>query len=502
MTARAVVRGVLCCVVSAVFCGTLVRPSEAAKRGTERARARAVAALDAGQPELALATIDSLLRLDPSDLSAAWLAARAEEAIGRLESARCRFLELEGVAPDTDEGRSAARERMRLDSVFAKRFSDFEGAESARGLGDFEGAEGPALADRGSGGALLFPLDDLGQAGGGANFGLAWSYLMSERLAGSLVCPAPVSVALLVQERLASGRGIHLPDEVERLPVNTVPGLWRRLALLPDAAGRSYLATTAPAGDEPDGDRLAFENALVRFQTDHALVASGEADLATQRAVEEAVVRWLLTPPPSLRPEQVAQAAELGGARYVLRGTYRREGDEIRLQMGWLDEDGRDAGLPPFAATFAADEAPAVATRAADAFLRAVGDARGASTPSDVPLATDLELVTTGLLLADRGAERLALDRWEGLDANIARWPLAARRLEALRDPFGADAAFANAHEARVRDRWLTASPLPSTPQIEAILLDVVGASVRPATPGPYELLTESGRVLIRVEGP
>ncbi|MCA9726911.1 MAG: hypothetical protein KC729_04455, partial [Candidatus Eisenbacteria bacterium] len=110
VTSRAFVRHTL--LVALVFQTILVH---AAFADDPRARAHAIANLQAGRYADALATCDSLLALDLSDLTAAYVGARAQELLGRATRARVRYLAIEGVAPDRRVGELARIRRHDLE---------------------------------------------------------------------------------------------------------------------------------------------------------------------------------------------------------------------------------------------------------------------------------------------------------------------------------------------------------------------------------------------------
>src|SRR5690606_18051166 len=259
---------------TAAFLASFFLLAGAALADQSPARDRAREALWAGRAADALATSDSLLALDLTDLTAGYVAARAEELLGRTARARLRYLDLEGAAPGTDVAELANVRRRDLEWKLAEE-------RNARGIVELEGdtEASPLVA--------LFPLEPLGGESDPPYFGLAWTYLIFESWRGAGIAPAPVSSTLLVQELLAGGQAVRAPSDIGRKPINTLGGVRARLAAIPGRDGKPYREDA-----EGEWDVIARE-AIERFQADHGLPVTGDADLTTLAALDRALDRWI-----------------------------------------------------------------------------------------------------------------------------------------------------------------------------------------------------------------
>lgn len=442
-------------------------------------RVRALSLLEEGEATRAVSLLDSLLRADPHDLPAAWLAACGEEAAGRSEAARIRHLELEAIGGSRDVARLACLARRRLEAAAADSLTRLpSGWDVAPRL-----RSGPL--------ALLLPLENFGDPEIGPGFGLFFSYLLYEALAASELPPVGIPEMLAVEDLLAFGRVTRAPAGLEALPVNSLAGLARRLELLPARDGSSYL-------NDSSRDPAAMQAALLRFQSEHDLLASGEADPATQRALEHALEVWALEPPPPLPPSDVSRVIALTGARVAFRGTYRIAGEAVEMRFSWLDRTG-EVSLAGENRTFALADAGAEAERAALLLTQTLGGRSSeAAASSEVPESFRADW-TAGLLLADRGLPARARARFEG---ELAPWPLLARTAESLALP-AADAIALAAHlEEEIRSEGEDDFGRELDAMLEVVGGSHQGAATNTAAPSVYRVLGGQGLLRIRVEGP
>jgi hypothetical protein len=446
-------------------------------------RVRAVRLIEAGNVVGATALLDSLLAEDPTDATASYWAARAAEEAGREAAADCRYLALEGFAPGTREAVLSQWRRRALE----RRAAD---ALAARGPDRVDGG-----AARGASGAvLLLPPENVDAPDDAPLFGFAWTYLLHEALRGSGICPVPVPVALAAVDLLRYGKPIRAPLAASTAPVNTVEGLRERLSILPGADGVLYLEN--PAGTW--GDDLEY--ALVRFQRDHGLQPTGEADLGTQGRIEETLLTWLQQIPPPVDPKQVSRVAELCGATAVVRGTWRREEGRITVELSPLDAQGGSRFGEPVITTFTPEDAPAAAREAASrlALRLGGGELEAAAEWSLTP--SELEQAAATLLLLDRGLPRPVLDQWTRVPLSWFAWPaLASARVAAGLGPEQAAAA-----EQALREAWLRAPGLDGRAALDG-LMDGLGLPVGPGEgaqgePAPWRVIGSEGILHIHGE--
>jgi hypothetical protein len=446
-------------------------------------RVRAVRLIEAGGVVGATALLDSLLTEDPTDATAAYWAARADEEAGREAAAGCRYLAIEGFAPGTREAVLSEWHRRALE----RRAAD---ALAARGPDRVDGGAG-----RGAGGAvLLLPPENVGAPDDAPLFGLAWTYLLHEALRGSGICPVPMPVALAAADLLRYGKPIRAPLAVSTAPVNTVEGLRARLSILPGKDGVFYLESPEGAW----GDDL--ESALVRFQRDHGLPPNGEADPGTQARIEETLGVWLQQIPPPVDPKQVSRVAELCGATAVVRGTWRREDGRVIVALSPLDALGGSRFGEPVTASFTAGDAPVAAREAASRLALRLGG--GELEPAAGWLLTppELEQATATLLLLDRGLPRPALDRWMRAPLSWFAWPA----LASARAAAGLGPEQATATEHALRDAWLRAPDLDGRAALDG-LMDGLGLPVGPGggargEPAPWRVIGNEGILHIHGE--
>jgi hypothetical protein len=370
---------------------TFAGPACARDSGGESGlRREALARLDRGDAFGACGLLDTLLMRNQRDGVGAFWAARAREAAGRTEEARCRYLRIEGLAPGTREAELSRARRMRIERVQADVLSeDFPAAPAGAG------GDSPPLP----GSLLLLPPEDIGASGEHPPFALAWTDLLSDALRGSDLCPSPLPATLALLDLFHDGHAVRATEEAALHPVNTVEGLRARLRGLPAADGAPYLASGG-GGWEAD-----LAEALRRFQQDHSLPLTGEADLATEARLESEYREWLLLAPPPLDPRNLPEAARRLRAERVLRGIYRWDEGRVLVQLTLLDANGRAAGHEPITLTFAAEETPAMALRAATLL--------GASPPlprvAPARLSPgEMESFASARLVLDRGTGRAA----------------------------------------------------------------------------------------------
>lgn len=394
-----------CCARTWIVLGILaVLWSEPAQADEVSAHDRARAALWAGRPADALATSDSLLALDLTDLVAGYVAARAEDLLGRTDRARMRYLDLEGAAPGEKVAELARIRRRDLEWKLA------EQQDSLRLLESEPGNFAPMVA--------LFPLEPLGGESDPPYFGLIWSYLLFEGLRGAGLAPAPIASTLLVQERLAGGQAVRAPSDIGRKPINTSAGVRARLAAIPDRDGKPYLESAA--GEWDAGAREAIE----RFQADHGLPVTGDADLTTLSTLDRALDRWIERAPKPLPPNLVPRAMELLGAAWALRGTYRLEGSRVVVQLFLLSPDGQSS-IDPIILRFPIDQTTTYAFEAARRLASAAGTRLASGVEAEKLLdESALELAARTLVILDRGLPRIPESRWAGLPARVQDWRL------------------------------------------------------------------------------
>lgn len=372
------------------------------------ARDRARAALWGGRPADALATGDSLLALDPSDLTAGYVAARAEDLLGRSWRARARYLDLEGAAPGERVAELAGIRRRDLEWKLADR----------------QNSLGPALLESETENTApvvaIFPLEPLGGESDPPYFGLIWTYLLFEAWRGAGLAPSPIASTLLVQEVLAGGKAVRAPSDIGRKPINTLGGLRARLAALPDREGRPYLDAA-----EGEWDSVAKE-AIERFQADHGLAVTGEADLTTLSTLDRALDRWIERAPGPLPPNLVPRAMELLGAKRAVRGTYRLEGERVVVQLFLLAPDGQSS-IDPIILRFPIDETTHYAFEAARQLAASAGTQLASGVGAEKLLdESALELAARSLVILDRGVPRIPESRWGGLPERVQEWRLVA----------------------------------------------------------------------------
>jgi hypothetical protein len=445
-------------------------------------RVRAARLIEAGDVVGATVLLDSLLTEDPTDAAAAYWAARADEEAGREAVADCRYLALEGFAPGTREAVLSEWRRRALE----RRAAD---ALAARGPDRVDGGAGRGA----SGAVLLLPPENAGAPEDAPLFGLAWIYLLHEALRGSGICPVPVPVALAAADLLRYGKPIRAPLAVSTAPVNTVEGLRARLSILPGTDGVLYLES--PAGTW--GDDL--DNALVRFQRDHGLPPTGEADLGTQGRIEETLLAWLQQIPPPVDPKQVSRVAELCSATAVVRGTWRREEGRITVELSPLDALGGSRFGEPVIASFTPGDAPAAAREAASRLALRLGGGTLEPAAGWSLTPPELEQATATLLLLDRGFPRPVLERWMRVPLSWFAWPaLASARAAAGLGPEQAAAA-----EQALREAWLQAPGLDGWAALNE-LMDGLGLPVGPGegahgAPAPWRVI--GGEGILHIHG-
>lgn len=450
--------------------------------GATDPRARAIIELASGRPEIAQAVADSVLRADLSDLTAAYVGARAAEAGGDLDGARCRYLELERVAPGQPVARLAADRRRSLEARQADRLATDARTRTAEPRGD--GAVAPRDL------VLLLPLENLGEAEPGAGFGLAWTFLLDEALRGTELCPVGLPAMLVTQDQVTGALPRRISEAVRRFPVNSLTGLDARLAALPDREGRSYLAA---AGADSAAIR---RDALLAFQRDHGLVPSGEADRETQRALESALERWVDEPPAALAPEAVPRAMRQLGAGLALRGTYVLEGERARVQFGWIDLEGREVAAAvsrSFPVVAAREEARAAAL---DLVRRRGGTPHLEGDRIDLDPSA-LRTLTDGLLLDARGAGELAARRWEGLDRLVDQWP----RAREVRAAWRIDEARLRETELHLLNDWARGPVFDPRREVERFV-EQLGVGAAPVDPNAIGVLGTLGILDLEIEGP
>lgn len=444
------------------------------------AEERAWLLLRTGEADRASAVLDSVLRADPSDLVAAYYAAEAHARAGRIAEARCRWLELESLAGDEEVGRLSLTARRTAESAVADGWIEGEptpGAPTGRRV-------------------LLLPLDNLGDAGASPSFGLAWSYLLGEALAGSELCPIGMPEMLAAIDHRLQEPPRRVPADLESMPVNGIAGLAARLRWLPSADGRPYLAREAKE-TRAEPDAAALEKAVLRFQSEHALLPTGSADQGTQRALEETLVGRASVLPAPLAPDQVLPLLSALGADYALRGTYRVEGGRVQVRLAWLDRAGKDA-VPPQTLLFSIDDAGPESRNAAASLLtglRLGSPARGAVRPA----APALEPMTLGLLLSDRGLVSAARERFLDCGPALETWPLAERMADWTADPFP------DSQSERLLSRLLSRRSLDAGASLDRLSHDLGGSFGRSGArsdPNGVDLLGTSGRIRVHVEGP
>jgi hypothetical protein len=439
-------------------------------------RVRAVRLIEAGDVVHAAGLLDSLLSEDPTDATAAYWAARADEEAGREAGADCRYLALEGFAPRTREAVLSEWRRRALE----RRAAD---ALAARGPDRVDGGAG-----RGASGAVLLLLpENVGAPDDAPLFCLAWTYLLHEALRGSGICPVPVPVALAAADLLRYGKPIRAPLAVSTAPVNTVEGLRARLSILPGTDGVYYLES--PEGNW--GDDL--ENALVRFQRDHGLPPTGEADLGTQACIDETLLVWLQQIPPPVDPKQVSRVAELCGATAVVRGTWRREEGRITVELSPLDALGGSRFGEPVMASFTPGDAPAAAREAASRLALRLGGGKLEPAPGWSLTPPELEQAAATLLLLDRGLPRPVLERWTRVPLSWFAWPA----LASARAAAGLGPEQAAATEQALREAWIRAPGLDGRAVLNG-LMDGLGLPVGPGEgahgePAPWRVIGSEG---------
>lgn len=467
----------------ALFIVTMLGTSGFATAATPRARA--VRQIEAGDVVGAAALLDSLIREDPADATAAYWAARADEEAGRESAADCRYLALEGSAPGTREAvlaewRRRALERRAADAL-AERGPDRVDAGGGRGAG---------------GAVLLLPPENAGAPDEAPLFGLAWTYLMHEALRGSGICPVPVPLALAAADLLRHGKPVRAPLIASTAPVNTVEGLRARLSILSGPDGVLYLES--PVG----GWGADIESALVRFQRDQGLPPTGEADSGTQARIEETLVAWLQQIPLPVDPKQLPRVAELCGATAVVRGTWRREGARITVELAPLDALGGARFGEPVTASFSPGDAPGAAREAASRLALRLGGGALRPTAGWSLTPAELEQAAASLLLLDRGFPRPVLERWTRAPLSWFAWPT----LASARAAAGLGPEQAAATEAALREAWIQAPGLDGRAALDGLMeglgLPVGRGEAAHGGPTPWRVIGSEGILHIHGELP
>lgn len=391
---------------------TVVLCAHPALADQSSARDRAREALRAGRAADALATSDSLLALDLTDLTAGYVSARAEELLGRTLRARLRYLDLEGAAPGSDIAWLANVRRRDLEWKLAEE-------RNAQGIGLLSAQAEPEATPL----VAIFPLEPLGGESDPPYFGLIWSYLIFESWRGAGIAPVPISSTLLVQELLAGVRTVRAPSDIGRKPINTLGGVRARLAAIPDREGKPYLESA-----EGEWDVTARE-AVERFQADHGLPVTGDADLTTLATLDRTLDRWIERPPRALPPNLVPRAMELLGATRAVRGTYRLEGSRVVVQLFLVSPDGQSS-IDPIILRFPIDETARYAFEAGRRLAASAGTQLAPRLEAERPLdESALELAARTLVILDRGLPRIPESRWGGLPSRVQEWrPVADAR--------------------------------------------------------------------------
>ena len=441
-------------------------------------RQRGVSWLEQGRAAEALSLFDSLIVADLTNLGAGHLAATAESELGRPGRARCRWLEIEVVGREWEVGRLARYSRREVEQELADR-------QLALGAAWFS-AETPVLT---APGIVLLPLESLGGDVEGEYYGLAWSYLLFDALRGSRLCPAPIPSTLLALDLVTSGRGVRLPAGVASQPLNTVGGLRGRLALLPSGLGGGVLESTSGDWDDQLREALRF------FQQTQGLAVTGEADPESQRRLETVFRAWLESPPPPLPPNLVSRVLGVLGATRAVRGTYRIEDGEVRVQISVVDQAGQPTDPTPILLDFPLGETAAQTRRAAAEIARLAGGRLSAWTrmPGEIGFGR-WNTAARARLVFDRGLPRMETRRWEELPQDVREWePLASLREDALWD--------ARDRERTVREwrrAWIAESALDRYAAHDAFRSGMNGAPGDYLGPSATRIVGTQGRIRIR----
>jgi hypothetical protein len=193
-----------------------------------------------------------------------------------------------------------------------------------------------------------------------------------------------------------------------------------RLAAIPDRDGKPYLEDA-----EGEWDAVARE-AIERFQADHGLPVTGDADLTTLSTLDRALDRWIERAPKALPPNLVPRAMELLGAARAVRGTYRLEGARVVVQLFLLSPDGQSS-IDPIILRFPIDQTTTSAFAAARRLAVAAGTGLASGVEEEKLLdESALELAARTLVILDRGLPRIPESRWAGLPARVQEWRLVA----------------------------------------------------------------------------
>jgi len=443
-------------------------------------RQRGLLLLRSGDAHRAKAVFDSLLTRDLTDLTAGYLAAQAELEIGQVESARCRWLEVEGAGQGERIGLLAAARRRWREQEMTDALIGIPGSNEVNAVG------GAGLA--------LLPLESLGGGQETPYLGLAWSYLLFDALGGTGLCPVSIPTMLLVQDRVTGGRGVRVPSHLARRPVNTVNGIRLRLSLLPRRDGGRYLLQTT--GDWDSGLR----EAILEFQRDESLTETGEADLATQERLESRLDRWVEQPPPPLLPSKLGAFLRGVGANLALRGSYRREGESILVEMSVISSEGQAIHSEPIRRRFSERDLSANAFDVAREITRIVGGRSMAwKQPAPELGINDLESATAVLMRMDRGAFFVEPNRWTRLSSRVFDWEFASSAREISRSGL----AEIDRWERLELSRWIGRIRLDPEAALSG-WFDQLGDRLGGGSSGPgaVQVLGDEGRIRVRGSGP
>jgi hypothetical protein len=253
--------------------------------------------------------------------------------------------------------------------------------------------------------------------------------------------------------------------------------------------GGGVLESTAGGWD----DRL--REALRFFQQTQGLAVTGEADPETQRRLETVFRAWLESPPPPLAPNLLPRVLSVLGATRAVRGTYRIEDGEVRVQISVVDQLGQPTHPAPILLDFRLGETVAQAGRAAEEIARLGGGRINDWTqmPDEIGFGR-WNTAAQARLVFDRGLPRMETRRWEEFPRAVREWePLRSFREDALWDPRDRERVLRHWERA-----WIAEFALDPDAARDAFRTAMAGGNGGYTGPSATRIVGSQGRIRIR----